>query len=134
MRTVVRFRTDDGEFAVDVADARAVLPAADLSPLPGRDDDVAGLVHLAEGALTVLDPFSGSGGEHLLLLEAGGRRFGLVAGRVLGVVRYADAEVHPPPAGQGAGMVAGTLPPSDPTSSRRALLVDAAALARRLAG
>jgi chemotaxis signal transduction protein len=128
MSAVVRFSTVDGEWAVDVAQARRVVPAADLIPLPEPRPGVAGLLRLDGEALPVLATL-GAGGGQVLELEARGRRFGLLVDEVTAVLRDDQARVGPAPGGQDEEVVCGVVASEDGP----ALLVDAGALGRRLA-
>jgi hypothetical protein len=69
----------------------------------------------------------GTGGRHLLELEAGGRRFALRVDRVTGVRR--DVVLSPAPDGQEDELACAVVTSGDDA----ALLLDAEAVARRLA-
>lgn len=127
MRTLVRFRTGRGLFAVPVDQTRAVYPAGGIVPLPEPRADVAGVVPRPEGPLTVLTAL-GSGDRHVLVLDAADRRFGLLVEEVSGLQRVDDADIGPPPDGQESTVVVGVVT----SGAEMVLLVDAAALARRL--
>ena len=127
MKSVVRFRTGDGEFAVPVEHAREVLATAGLTPLPSPQPDVAGLLERDGVALTVLSAL-GAGTSHVLVLDAGHKPFGLLVEEVLGVERIDESSVSPPPAGQRGTVVSGVLD----TNHGMVLLVDVADLAGRL--
>lgn len=129
MKTLVRFRTDQGLFAVPVDQTRAVYPATGIVPLPESRADVAGVVSRPEGPLTVLTALGG-GDRHVLVLDAAGRLFGLLVEEVTGLQRVDDADIGPPPPGQESTLVVGIVANPD----GMVLLVDAAALARRLEG
>jgi chemotaxis signal transduction protein len=127
MRTVVRFRTARGLFAVPVDQTRAVYPAGGIVPLPDSRADVAGVVSRPEGPLTVLTAL-GAGDRHVLVLDAGGRRFGLLVEEVTGLQRVDDSDIAPAPDGQDSSLVVGVVT----GAGEVVLLVDATALARRL--
>ena len=127
MKTLVHFRTGQGVFAVPVDQTRAVYPAAGIVPLPESRAGVAGVVSLPEGPLTVLTAL-GTGDRHVLVLDAGGRVFGLLVEEVTGLQRVDDSSIGQPPQGQDSALVVGVVAGAD----EMVLLVDAAVLARRL--
>lgn len=127
MKTLVRFRTDRGLFAVPVDQTRAVYPADGIVPLPEPRADVAGVLARPEGALTVLTAL-GAGDRHVLVLDIADRPFGLLVEEVTGLQRVDDADIGPPPDGQASSIVVGVVA----AAGDMVLLVDAAALARRL--
>ena len=104
----MRFRAGDGDWAVDVAAAREVRTIAALTALPSPEPGVIGLVHRAGEALAVLSTL-GTGRDHVLIVEGGDRRFGIVAREVLGLVRIEDAQLGPPPQGQAGRLVTAVL-------------------------
>jgi chemotaxis signal transduction protein len=127
---VVCFRTAAGVWAVDVASARRVLPASALVALP---DPLPGVVGLLEEPGSAPLPVIALGDDapdsaHVLELEAGGRRFGLLVTEVTEVLRDERAQIGPPPGGQDEETVCGVVALRDGT----ALLLDPEALARRL--
>lgn len=128
MKSVVRFRTDDGEYAVPVEHAREVLASVGLTPLPAPRRGVAGLLEREGVAITVLTALGG-GREHVLVLDAGNRPFGLLVEEVTGVDPVNEAMVAPPPAGQEDPVISGVL---DTGKGGIVLLVDVANLAGRL--
>lgn len=127
MRVLVRVQTAAGMLAIPVESARAVLPVEELRPLPSPREGVLGLAEHAGGALPVLAAFGGEG-AHVLALDAGGVRFGLLVEEVLGVVRVREDELAPAPPGQDERLVAGLLR----HGGEEALVLDVAVLARRL--
>lgn len=127
MTIVVRFRTQNGEYAVPVEHAREVRSASGLLPLPAARSGVVGLLRSADEALTVVSVL-GLGGGHVLVLDPGGQVFGLLVEEVTGVSTIDDTAVGPPPGGQADDLVAGVIS----TPSGLVLLVDAAAMARGL--
>jgi chemotaxis signal transduction protein len=70
----------------------------------------------------------GNGGQHVLVVVADDVRYGLIVLEVLGVSRFEDDQVGPPPKGQQDGLISGTLHGSD----ELVLVADARALAARL--
>lgn len=130
MSAYVRFRSPHGVLGVPVTATRGVLDHGPLTPLPVPRPGVAG-VHDADGRapLVVLDVL-GPDGLHVLVLEDGGRHFGLIAEAVLDVVRVAEGAVGPPPAGQLDVLLSGIAR----TPAGTVLLVDVSALAQRLDG
>ena len=129
MSIVVRFRTGNGEYAVPVEHTREVRSVSGLLPLPAARPGVVGLLHRGGDALTVVSVL-GPGGDHVLVLDAGERVFGLLVEEVTGVATIDDGTVGPPPDGQEDDLVAGVI--SMPNGF--VFLVDAPAMARRLSG
>ena len=127
MKTVVRFRTDRGLFAVPVQQTRAVHRGGEVVPLPEARPDVAGVVPRPEGPLTVLRAL-GAGEGHVLVLDVAGQTFGLLVEEVTGLQRVDESEIGPPPDGQESAVVTGVVT----LAGEMVLLVDAAALARRI--
>jgi chemotaxis signal transduction protein len=78
-----------------------------------------------DGTLTVVAAL-GEGRDHVLVLNADGRPFGLLVMEVSGVIAVDAASVQPPPAGQTGELVSGVVK----GGGGLVLLVDAAALAR----
>jgi chemotaxis signal transduction protein len=101
MKTVVRFRTPRGDFAVPVEYAREVR-RAEIALLPEPRTGVAGVMPRGDDVITVLSRLGDSrpdgGGVQVLVLDAGNGPFGLLVDEVTGVVRIADNRfVDPPP-------------------------------------
>lgn len=127
MTKFVAFRTDAGEFCVPAARVASVRVATGVVSLPSPQPHVAGLLQLDGSAVTVLAPLGG-GADHLLVLETGGRRFGILVGEVTGVVDFEDAEIGPVPAGQLERLISGVIA----TGGRLTMLADVDALIRML--
>lgn len=123
---VVRFRTGDGLFAIDVAAAREVRLPEGLRPLPAARPGVAGVLDRRGEALPILDAL-GPGDRHVLVLGAEGELFGLLVAEVLGVGELDERTIAAAPAGQDADVVVGAAPEGDGLM----LLVDADALLSR---
>jgi chemotaxis signal transduction protein len=104
----IRFRTAEGVFMAPIERVIGVRRAADLQPLPGRRDDVAGLVDHEGEVLTVLSTL-GKGGSHVLLLNSEGGRFGLLVTEVLGLASLAAEQLGPAPAGRAKELVGGVV-------------------------
>jgi chemotaxis signal transduction protein len=122
---MVCFRTAQGRFALPVESTLAVRTSAGLVCLPSARTDIIGLLP-GDPPLTVLTTL-GAGGDHILVVSANHVRFGLQVLEVLGVRRIADDDVGPPPAGQQADLIVGTL-----NGDELVLVADAEALATRL--
>jgi chemotaxis signal transduction protein len=125
MTAMVRFRAGGASYAVAVRDVREVRLADGVAPLPSGRAGVAGLARVAGAALPVLSAL-GAGAGRLLVLEAGGRRFGLLVEEVSGVVDLDDATLGSAPEGQTGELVTGVAD----VSGELVLVVDAAAIAR----
>jgi chemotaxis signal transduction protein len=106
MTTVLRFLSAGGRYAVPVEHCREVRPAAEITPLPTLRDGVVGLLHWKDHALSVVAPL-GPCGDHVIVLEAGARPFGLLVDEVVGVERLDAAAVGAAPGGQREPFVEG---------------------------
>jgi chemotaxis signal transduction protein len=123
---MVCFRTSQGRFALPVESTLAVRTMDGLVDLPAPRRDVVGLLP-GDPPLSVLSSL-GAGGDRVLVVIADDVRYGLNVLEVLGISRFDDDEIGPPPKGQLDGLVAGTLHGSDELM----LVADARALAARL--
>jgi chemotaxis signal transduction protein len=104
MRQMVRFRAGGCGYAVAVETVRQVRTAAGLSPLPSGRPGVAGFVVQQGEPLPVLSVL-GPDRDRLLVLEANGRRFGLLVEGVDGVVKVDEDGLGPAPEGQDLELV-----------------------------
>lgn len=107
IKTMVRFHTSTGVFAVPVESTRAVRHATGLVPLPDQRADIAGVLP-GQPPMTVLAVL-GAGGEYVLVLTSGAMEYGLQVLEVLGVERVDSARLGPAPRGQEGALVTGTL-------------------------
>jgi chemotaxis signal transduction protein len=105
--TFVRFRAG-GDYAVAVERVSEVRSAAELTSLPEPRSGVAGLMHRAGDAVSVLSLLAPDGG-HIVVLDTGELVFGLLVEEVIGVETVNDADVGPPPPGQHRVVVSGVL-------------------------
>jgi chemotaxis signal transduction protein len=124
---MVRFRAQDGLYAVPVQDVRQVRAAEHLALLPMGREGVAGVVKYENGAFPVLS-LLGSDGNRLLVLEVEGRRFGLLVQEVSGVTDVDEQRLGPPPDGQAGALIAAVME----SGQDMALVIDASVLARHL--
>lgn len=127
MRTIVRFRTPKGDYALPVERVAEVRPAAELTLLPASQRGVAGVMRRGGGALTVLS-ILGELGRHVIVIDHGTVAFGLLVEEVTGVHRVDDELIGPPPPGQDDGTVAGVIVDGNGV----VLLLDTEALRARL--
>jgi chemotaxis signal transduction protein len=127
MRTIVRFRTSEGDYAVPVEEVSEVQSAAGLTPLPAPRPGVAGLMRRGDDALPVLTVL-GALGRHVVVIDKGARSFGLLVEEVTGVQQIDEARIGDPPPGQVRDLVAGVLN----EDGGLVLLLDVDALAGRL--
>ena len=127
MRTIVRFRTPSGDYALPVERVIEVRPAADLMPLPAPRAGVAGVMPRGGDVMTVLS-IEGETGSHVVVIDEDGVVFGLLVDEVTGVHRIDDEAVGPPPHGQERGVVAGVVV----DAGGMVLVLDTAALRGRL--
>ena len=126
MITMVCFRTSGTEYCLPVAATRAVRTTSGLISLPDPRHDVAGLLP-GQPPLTVLSAL-GAGGSHVLVIDVGDDRFGLLVDEVTGLRRFDDDDVRPTPDGRSHALVSGTVQ----TDGRLMLIADPDALAARL--
>ena len=91
MTAMLVFRNGDGEYAVPVEHCREVRPAAEITPLPTLEDDVAGVLAWHGLALSVVAPL-GLGGGHVIVLDTGAEPFALLVDTVVGV-EHLDADL-----------------------------------------
>ena len=87
---------------------REVIPSGPATRIPGSHAAVAGLVNLRGTLLTVVDgrralgvTGAASGQESILVVEHGGRRYGLSVDEVLDLVEVAADVIQPGPAPAG---------------------------------
>jgi chemotaxis signal transduction protein len=99
---VVVFRIGDLPCAAPAARVREVLPKLPATRIPGVDGAVEGLVNLRGGLLTVIDghlllsrPAEPADEGGILVLDVGGRRFGLSVSQVLDFLELPPAAVAP---------------------------------------
>ncbi|WP_205695537.1 chemotaxis protein CheW [Conexibacter sp. SYSU D00693] len=104
MRALVVVHQGEQRFALPAEATRAVLEPVGLVDLPSPRPGVAGVLRPDRLGLPVLDVLAADG-EHVVVLEAAGRRFGVLVGRVAEVVRVPDDALGPPPAGQAEPLV-----------------------------
>lgn len=111
MITLVHFRCGTVSYAVPVEHAREVRLLSEYHCLPEARPNVLGIVEGWGGrrdeTLTVVDTL-GEGGRHLLILDRGGRPFGLLVDAVCGILRVEESDLGPPPGGQLSPMISGT--------------------------
>jgi len=117
MRTIVRFRTAEGDYAVEVEQVREVRSATGLARLPSPLPGVVGLLRRGDGdgdgalpamALPVL-AILGALGRHVVIIEKGPLSFGLLVEEVTGVLQVDDGQIGAPPSGQDGPLVSGVL-------------------------
>jgi chemotaxis signal transduction protein len=123
---MVCFRTGQGRFALPVESTLSVRKLDGLVGLPAPRDDIVGVLP-GDPPLTVLSSL-GAGGDLVLVVISDGLCYGLHVLEVVGVSRFPDDKIGPPPKGQRDGLIVGTLCVSD----ELVLVADASALAARL--
>jgi len=129
---LVRFVTEEGEFAIPVERVSGVRGAEAIHALPDARRDMAGLLHAEGRPIPVLSAL-GHGGGHVLVLrtaapDAAIPEFGLLVREVRGVIRVDQAAVFGPPEGQRAGLCSGVVV----HDGELVLIADVAVLARAL--
>lgn len=126
MTTMVCFRSGGAAYCIPVQATRAVRRITGMIALPAPGPDIAGIIP-GDPPMTVISPL-GTGGSHVLIVEAGDKTFGLLVDAVTGLKRIADADISPPPAGQDRALVSGTID----AGGQLVLVTDPDALAGRL--
>ena len=126
MTTMVCFRSAGTDYCIPVNATRAVRRSSGMIALPAPGPHTAGILP-GKPPLTVISPL-GSGGSHVLIVEAGDITFGLLVDAVTGLRRITDADISPLPAGQDRPLVCGTID----TGEQLVLVTDPNALAGRL--
>jgi chemotaxis signal transduction protein len=123
---MVCFQAAGAAYCMPVEATRAVRRATGMVLLPAARPDVAGLIP-GDPPLTVISPLGASGG-HILVVEAGDTRFGLLVDAVSGLRRIHDADIRLAPQGQDRALISGTVE----ADGDMILVADADALAERL--
>jgi chemotaxis signal transduction protein len=107
METMVCFQSNGTAYCVPLHSTRSVRTTEGLVPLPEPAPGVAGLIP-GDPPLTVISPLRSKGG-HILVMEVGGKTFGLLVDVVTGICRVAEDELRPAPQGQERSLVSGTF-------------------------
>ena len=123
---MVCFRTVDGRYALPVESTLSVRKMEGMVNLPLPRPDVIGVLP-GNPPLTVLTSL-GAGGDHVLIVETPDVQYAIQVLEVLGIRRFDDGQVGPPPDGQADGIICGTLDGAEELT----LVVDPRALAARL--
>jgi chemotaxis signal transduction protein len=126
MTTMVCFRTGSTAYCVPVAATRAVRTTFEMMALPRTRRGIVGIIP-GDPPLTVIAPL-GSGGSHVLVIEADGRTFGLLVDSVTGLYRVDTDSIRGAPDGQSQQFVSGTVE----RDGQLMLVADPDALAGRL--
>ena len=105
--TMVCFQAAGTSYCLPLEATLSVRSADDLLALPDPATDVAGIIP-GDPALTVISPLR-SEGAHIIVIEADGKRFGLLVDEVTGLQRVEAADIRPAPQGQARPLVSGTL-------------------------
>jgi chemotaxis signal transduction protein len=128
MRTLVHFATETGEWAVPIERVQEVRLADGIAQLPTPKPGIAGVLRRGDEVLTVLS-LLGEVAGHILVLDGGGERYGLLVASAIGILRVEDEVITAPPAGQDSTVVSGVIRAAD---GRMVLLLDADELAKVL--
>jgi chemotaxis signal transduction protein len=126
MTTMVCFHCAGADYCIPVHATRAVRPAAGMIALPAANPYIAGII-TGQPPLTVISAL-GTGGSHILILEAADQTFGLLVDAVTGLRRVTQSQLGPAPAGQHEPLISGTV--ND--GGALVLITDPDALAGRL--
>ncbi len=107
MRTMVQFLVGGAAYCLPVEDTRAVRSAAGMIALPAPGPNVAGLLP-GDPPLTVLSPF-GADGKHIIVMQTGDVRYGLLVEGVTGLRRVDEADIRAAPRGQDQELISGSI-------------------------
>ena len=107
MQTMVCFESGGIAYCVPLHSVRSVRTTEGLIPLPEPAQGVAGILP-GDPPLTVISPLRPNGG-HVLVMEVGEKRFGLLVDVVTGISRVSEDQMRPAPQGQDRSLVAGTI-------------------------
>ncbi len=108
MRLLVRFSTPTGEWAIPIERVHEVQLAHGIIPLPAPRPGIAGVLRRGDEVITVCS-LLGEATGHVLVVDGGGERFGILAENASGVLRVEDEEIAPPPTGQEVPVVIGII-------------------------
>jgi chemotaxis signal transduction protein len=128
MRTLVHFETETGEWAVPIERVQEVRLADGVAPLPVPKPGIAGVLRRGDEVLTVLSLLGDAAG-HILVLDGGGERYGLLVESAIGILRVEEEVITAPPSGQEDTVVSGVIRAAD---DRMILVLDADELAKVL--
>jgi chemotaxis signal transduction protein len=107
MTTMVCFHAGGASYCLPVTETRAVRRAVGIIEIPGARFNVTGLIP-GDPPLSVLSPL-GTGGDHVLVIEADAHTFGLQVDEVTGLCQVSDADIRPAPPGQDRALISGTV-------------------------
>ena len=111
MTTMVCFVAAGAAYCLPVEATRAVRPARGMITLPAGRPAVTGIVP-GDPPLSVISVL-GAGGRQIIVVEADGKKFGLLVDAVSGLRRVDETDIRPAPDGQDRPLVAGTIDPGD---------------------
>jgi chemotaxis signal transduction protein len=123
VKTMVQFEVSGSAYCLPVEATRAVRSSAGLVALPAPRPNVAGLLP-GDPPLTVMQPL-GTGGHHIIVMQVGDVRFGLLVEAVTGLRRIDETAIREAPRGQDQELVSGSID----IDGRLVLLTDPLAVA-----
>ena len=126
MKTMVYFRVSRGDYCIPVDVTRAVRSASGLIPLPAPRSHVAGIIP-GDPPLTV-SSILGTHGDHVIVIEAEDKTYGLLVEAVTGLRRINEADIRAAPTGQDRQLISGSIA----TNGHLFLVADPAAMAAEL--
>ncbi|PZR07728.1 MAG: chemotaxis protein CheW [Archangium gephyra] len=106
MKTLhVVFRVGDAEYVLPASDVAQMESFTRVTPVPGSNPWVAGLVQVRGQAIPLLDlrarfglpPIAHTIDSRFIVVRTGGRTLALLADQARDVLRIEDSEFHPPP-------------------------------------
>jgi chemotaxis signal transduction protein len=123
MKTMVQFEVSGSAYCLPVEATRAVRSSVGMVALPAPRPNVAGLLP-GDPPLTVMQPL-GPGGHHIIVMQVGDVRFGLLVEAVTGLRRIDETAIREAPRGQDQELVSGSID----IDGRLVLLTDPLAVA-----
>jgi purine-binding chemotaxis protein CheW len=107
VRKIIAFGLDDEVYGLDIGDVAESLEMVPIRPLPHVPDFILGMINLRGNLVPLLDLRTRFGlnrmdGEHdsrILVIKDQKQLVGIVADRIIGLLRLDAAEFQPPPPG-----------------------------------
>lgn len=107
MVQLVTFQLENNYFGINTDCIFEIVPFAELTPVPGAEDLIEGMIDLRGDIIPVLDvrkrlkliPRSDSGNSKILIAEIQGYVFGFIVDRAENVCEFSITDFAPPPFG-----------------------------------
>jgi purine-binding chemotaxis protein CheW len=119
-RQLVVFKVGTEEFAADIMLTKEVVLMREITPVPGTETYVEGIMNLRGSLVPVLDfrkrlrarPAAAPAEQRIIIIQLGGRSAGLIVDGASEVIRVSDDLIEPVPdliSETGAGYVEGVI-------------------------